>query len=378
MTKCEACRNVYKDPYAPGAMSPSLISKAKAGFSIEEMGALVEERPACGAHRAKGLYWDTEGYSQGDLIRASVGWPIWLPIPVSGDHGARSTLSLWRGVQVGARHYLTTDFLKAHLVRRPNWLRVRLVRSPWQVWIERSGASLDNAAEGTLAFVPHLAPGAQHTETFVREYARELLALPDEYQPVVACVHKHDVRSGLPGLLMKHGLPVVTAGNTSHPLFFARWVDLVRTFRFATSPSPGSDLILFHALGGTYFVYGPPFNFSGRIKSDDAAQAIATDLESLLDGALAGLQHDLFAYPPDASLRPAQDAFLSLFLTAGDRLTEAQLRIVMLRAMLSVSPRYLWKWALHRVKHSTLGAFVRRGVAGISRRIALVRGLRTR
>ncbi len=340
-------KNVYRGPFVPGKFPFGLLDRAYDGFSLAELLQLADDRPEHDSFRARALYWDTEGYSQGDLIRAAVGWPRWLPITVAGDHGAISSLSFLRGIDLGARNYVTTSVVKYGIVQRPDWLRVKLVRSPWQAWIEQSQASLEETARGTIAFVPHLVPGSKHTEEFTREYVAALHELPSEFGPVVACLHKHDVKSGLASALMKQGLPVVSAGNTSHPLFFYRWVELVRRFKFATSPNPGSDLVLFHKLGGTYFVFGPELNFDGRIDSNDRAAAQMTDLEALLQHELDDLRDRLFAFPPDASKRESQDAYLSLFLTAGNRLTPRAFRRLLVRSMARVSVSYWLKWLRH-------------------------------
>lgn len=348
-------KNVYRGTFVPGRFPEGLLEKSHGGFSLQELIALADDKPRQSSFRAEVLYWDTEGYSQGDLIRASTGWPQWLPITVAGDHGAISTLSFLRGVDLGARHYVTTNVIKDSLVHRAEWMRVKLVRSPWQDWIDRAKVAIDDAARGTIAFVPHLVPGSQHTEAFTRDYVEALHDLPDEYGPVVACLHKHDVKSGLAAALMDLGVPVISAGNTSHPLYFHRWVELVRRFRYATSSYPGSDLVLFHQLGGTYFVYGPKLEFHGSIDSDDRAASQMTDLEVLLQNELDDLRDRLFAYPPDRSARPAQDAYLSLFLTAGDRLTPWAFWRLLAGALVRVRPsywrkwlRHLWKWAKRR------------------------------
>jgi hypothetical protein len=337
-----------------------LRERVHRGFSIEQMQDLCDGKWSLGGERAPWLYWDTELYSQGDLLRALVGWPTWLPIPVSGDHGTMPAHSYWpRGHVEGVRTYLTASPLKKEVVSRPLDLEVQLIYSPWQEWIRRRGVRLSGSATGTLAFVPHLLPGEAYKDGYIPELLGALTALPREYHPIVACLHVHEVRSGLAETIADAGIPVVSAGHPSHPHYFHRWVEIARQFKYGTSPTPGSELIHFKSLGGSYFTYGPVLRTDGAHASSRQAQNGQTVLERALDDSRERLIAQLFPFPPDDVDEGLQNAFVEYWSLAGHRLTGREIRRLFLRDLRFVRPAYWLSW-LKYVREITTKRFKKR------------------
>ncbi len=322
-----------------------LRSRVQSGFSEPELIELCDGKWADRPSGAPWRYWDTELYSQGELLREIVGWPRWLPIPVSGEHGTLPSFSFWpRGHERGVRDFLTTSPIKIAAVSRPRRLRVHLIQSPWQDWILRRNIRIWDDAEGTLAFIPHLLPGMLHDDEYIDALVIDLQSLPDEFQPVVACIHMHDVRNGLGRALRDRGLPVVSAGNTSDARFFGRWVEIAQHFRFATSPQPGSELLNFHALGGSFFVFGPRSNKGDSAPSNAESISRMTSVEKHLEDARAIFIQHAFAFPPNPRERPQQDAFWSVYHSEGPRLHPKQLKRLFLRRMPFLGFAYYRKW----------------------------------
>lgn len=323
----------------------NLQGRVVSGFSENDLRRLCD---GDWAHHPTGVpwrYWDTELYSQGELIREMAGWPSWLPIPVSGDHGPMPGCLFWpRGYEAGLRDYLTTSPIKLAAAVRPKRLRVHLIRSPWVEWIRRHNIAVREDAEGTLAFVPHLQPGLTHDDAYIATLVAELTSLPREFHPVVACVHMHDIRHGLGKALRKHGLPVVSAGNTSHPSFIGRWAEIAQHFKFATSPQPGSELLLFHSMGGSFFVFGAPSETWAASPQAAQQEEKRNDVERYLDQSHSLWVHKLFPFPPDSQLRPRQDAYLSIYVDKCERLTPSQLRRLFYRRLPFLGLAYLIRY----------------------------------
>lgn len=317
------------------------------GFSRHQMELLVAEPTITERNIAPWRFWDTELYSQGLLLRAITGWPLALPIPLSGDHGAVQS-GIWpRAFESDVRHYVTASVVNFLAADHPDDVEVHLISSPWSDWIKGHGIGLDAQASGTVAFLPHLLPGTVHTDDFLDRYVAELKELPSHYQPVVVCVQMHDVKSRTGERIRAARLPVITAGHTSHPLFFFRWVELARRFRYGTSPSPGSDLVHFHQLGGEYFIYGPPLEFSGSLRGQLVAAAEHRNRchQSAWE-ALCQFRNRAFSYPPSAANAAAKDLYVAFFTTIGPRLSARQLRKLFFERIHTVGLRYWLKWCV--------------------------------
>jgi hypothetical protein len=202
-------------------------------------------------------YWTSEHYSLGKCLRILAHYPRFLPLYVYSDHGAGLHSAFYPHELVNNAHvYLTFHPLKAE--RHKNLLQKRVVRipHPWTHYRRSRRIERNSASRGTLAFVTHHAPGFEWHDHVTLEYFASLRALPDKYQPVVLCLHMHDIHAGLHRNLRGSGFPIVTAGNTSSLAFVDRFYDLVTKFRFATSPSWGSQVAYCVELGVPYFFLG--------------------------------------------------------------------------------------------------------------------------
>jgi hypothetical protein len=88
--------------------------------------------------------------------------------------------------------------------------------------------------KGTICFAAHSTPGIDDTSD-IELYARQLLALPDKFQPVTVCLHMHDINKGQYKIFQNAGLPVVTAGNTSDHKFIERFLNILKEYSYSTS-----------------------------------------------------------------------------------------------------------------------------------------------
>lgn len=111
-------------------------------------------------------------------------------------------------------------------------------------------------AHGTVAFPSH-ATDLVDSAFNVDSYARQLLSLPSECQPVSVCLHFEDIKRGRAALYERHGLRVVSAGN---PYDNGGWVDafyeILRHAGFTTSNAPGSYTFYSVEMGIPFFLTG--------------------------------------------------------------------------------------------------------------------------
>ncbi len=323
---------------------------AKAGFNADEIAAVMTAADKRGS-RAPWLYWDSELYSLGEIVRAVYRWPNWLPIPVNSDHGPKTLLNIApRELEAPSGVHLTMSALKHALVPSKASIDVRLLVAPWFQWMKAQGLGLAPQAAGTIAYVPHSLPGDRIDVGFLEEYLAALDTLPNEFLPVALSLHPHDIESGLHQRLREAGRIVVTAGNSSHPLFFLRWCLIARQFRYATSPRPGSELLLFHVLGGEFFKFGPEAVYEGSTLKEDPVYTSRSEFQVRLQQAVDDLESDLFSFPI-TDKTDARASYVALFTTQGVRMTVGQVRRLFLRKLFRVPRAYWLKWLMHYSRH---------------------------
>lgn len=146
--------------------------------------------------------------------------------------------------------------------------------------------------------------------------------------------------------LRERGHRVVTAGDSSHPDYFLRWVSIAQHFRYATSPRTGSEMLLFHAIGGTYFCGGPLPRYDGSTLLSDEWFTTRTDLQVHLQEEVWRLAGDLFSAP----LRTSDQAeYLSVYTTLGPRDNITCVRKDFLRSLIKIPATYWQEWLKHYI-----------------------------
>jgi hypothetical protein len=204
------------------------------------------------------FHWTSELYGFGKCFRAYARFPKLLPLCVYSDHGVGLNANLFpHEVNNLAKVHLTFHRAKAERSQSRSDREVIYVMHPW-IWYRRfKGFRQSASARGTIAFVPHHVPGWQWERNSPAEYFEALRALPQKFQPVVLCLHMHDIKSGTHRELRRYGLPIVTTGNSSSTQFADRFYQLATQFSYATSPHWGSQVAYCIELGIPYFYYGP-------------------------------------------------------------------------------------------------------------------------
>lgn len=109
----------------------------------------------------------------------------------------------------------------------------------------------DVERRGTIFFPHH--SGSITVAVGLEEIADSLQALPEEYQPVTACLFFIDIRMGHAEIYERRGIRVVSAGHSLDPLFLARFHHLVARHRYASSDDVGSPVFYAIRSGCRYF-----------------------------------------------------------------------------------------------------------------------------
>ena len=132
------------------------------------------------------------------------------------------------------------------------------ITHPWVTYKTKQGFKRSPKSKGTLVFFTHHVPGIEWQGHDDMKYLQQLKELPEKFQPVVVCMHMHDVNAGHHKKLRDWGLPIVTIGNVYDDKFIDRFYTLVSQFSYGTSQEWGSQVAYMTELGIPYFFLGKP------------------------------------------------------------------------------------------------------------------------
>lgn len=241
-------------------MSPSwpldLHKKIFQGFSADEL-EMLAEYGSQSVGEAFSFFWTTEVYSFGKCYRNWLNWPKWVPIPVYGDHGVHESAQMSNHeISNKARVHLSWNKKRVELNNKIPGKTIIYITHPWIIYRRSKGIIRNSESKGTLIFYSHSIDGIDIEEYKWEKYFQELERLPNQYQPLVVCMHMHDIRKGYHKKICKHNIPIVTLGNASSVNFVDRFYDLVTQFNYATSNTGGSELFYCTELGIPYFLFG--------------------------------------------------------------------------------------------------------------------------
>jgi hypothetical protein len=223
---------------------------------------------------------------------------------------------------------------------------------PWISYRKLKGISRSTNPRGTLVFFAHHVPSYEVKGHDTEEYFAKLRNLPEKFQPVVLCLHMHDVNAGHHIKLRQHGFPIVTAGNTCGVLFVDRFYDLVKGYAYATSQSWGSQTAYCVELGIPYFFLGDiPTRIN--ISHEDMPLGVLQDHYDKEHEEYDKKAEGLFRVPVD-SVTEEQRAFVEILLGLDSKVTSEQVS----RIIWGEFFRHWLKW--HLILKSMLVAFLRK------------------
>ena len=179
-------------------------------------------------------FWTAELYSFGHHIREYGFYPAILPLCIYTDHGVGCR-------DKPAKHELESG-APCQLYHSPKsvvaWKKVStkpcyVLFSPFVFYRRKKGIEKAEGASGTIAFPAHSTPSIDDVSD-LETYIRQILALPEAFQPVSVCLHTHDINKGRHELFLKHNIPVYTPGNLEDSRFAERFYNILRNFSYAT------------------------------------------------------------------------------------------------------------------------------------------------
>jgi hypothetical protein len=249
-------RNTIKNMNNNNLIELNLKKNIYDGYTDNELELLADSKEV-NKGIASWVYWTSELYSFGRLFREWAYYPKLLPLFVYSDHGVhkKSTFDSHE-INNNANYHFT--FNEERVLKNATYKKKRVicVPHPWIIYRRRNNINQLKEAKGTLVFFSHSNDGVEFVGHDTGSYFEELKMLPKQYQPIVVCMHMHDVRKGYHKDIRKHKIPIVTAGNTSSIKFVDEFYNIIKNFKYATSNTPGTQMYYCTEMGIPYFLMG--------------------------------------------------------------------------------------------------------------------------
>jgi hypothetical protein len=208
-------------------------------------------------------------YGNDQVVKAFAGLPADYALKIAIPHAVEAhyppNFSRREDVPVAVYFAHGRDVLYRAMGIREVWG----MASPYVLAAELCGAGTLPTRAGTLFFPTH--SGADVRVRYdVERVADELLALPDEHQPVTVCVFWLDYLYGLHRPYEERGLRLVSAGHQADPQFLVRFYQLCKQHRFAMSNDVGTHCFYAIKAGCHYSQLDGPAEWDGLfIQPDD-------------------------------------------------------------------------------------------------------------
>ncbi|MBU0620446.1 MAG: hypothetical protein KJ795_01230 [Gammaproteobacteria bacterium] len=268
-------------------------------------------------------HWTSELYSLGKCLRIWTGYPECFPLFVYSDHGVGLHSHLFpHEIENPARLHLTWNPVKELRNAGADHKRVIQIVHPWISYRRQRGITRTLSPRGTLVFYMHGTDVVQWQGHDSEEYFKQLRELPEELQPVVLCLHMHDIRAGVHKKLRRYGFPIVTAGNTMATDFVDRFYDLIKDFSCATAQTWGSYAAYCVELGVPFFFLGEQPKLM-NIADSNLPAGIAPQYWDSYHEELEAEAELLFRVRVD-TVTPKQRAFVESLLGFGSKLNRWQ------------------------------------------------------
>lgn len=208
------------------------------------------------------LFWPSELYGMGSLLRSWLSWPKILPIPAYSDHGIQhSELVEQHELENPSRLFLTWSKWRSAPANLPPGKKVLMVPHPYAQLIKKVPSGSKYLRESALlVFMPHSLPGHSFQPYAYARYFEDVRERWHSASVIVACLSWHDIRAGLHRELRELGYPIVSAGHSLSDRFAFRLLDIVSNFTEATSYELGSQAYFCEAAGIPYSIFGDARN----------------------------------------------------------------------------------------------------------------------
>ena len=203
------------------------------------------------------IYWTSEAYGFGKIIRQYGYYPSFFPLAICTDHSGPdfNEVPYFHEKEANAPYFLTHRKLKAENYINETNKKADVLFSP-SVYFRRSNSiEQKKNANGTTCFPVHSLPGYGY-EFDIDTYCNSLRKLPSNFHPIRICLHMHDIDNGSFEKYIDNGFEVVTAGNVSDQRFQKRLYKIISNSKFITSNEISTITFLSVEIRIPFFLYG--------------------------------------------------------------------------------------------------------------------------
>lgn len=130
--------------------------------------------------------------------------------------------------------------------------------------------------KGTVVFPAHSTSDLEANFDW-EAYAKKLSELPDEFQPITACIYWADVLRDRHLLFEKYGIPTFTNGYMSEKDYIEQFYELLQGHRYACSNSIGSYSFYAVEMGMPFFLVGEKEEYKLLKKSSETLDRVKTE-----------------------------------------------------------------------------------------------------
>jgi hypothetical protein len=223
-------------------------------FDIEKLASFDYIKKTCWIR----LYWASEIYSYGFLLREMANYPYYLPLAIKSDHSGPNFNLLYTDSELlkETEYYLGHSHSKNVFYNKKfNSNRFITIISPLVYFRRKNKIVYNPKSVGTIAFPVHSDLNVNRVNYF-EDYLLDLKKLDKKFHPITICLHQHDILNGNYKILANKGFEIVTAGNSHDKRFAERLYGLISNFKYITSNCPGTITLLAIEMKFPFFIYG--------------------------------------------------------------------------------------------------------------------------
>jgi len=237
------------------------------------------------------VYPANDNYGHAYILKKYAGYPLEKSLNFTFPHGIYlrdNAIALSEKEASLPAHFNFPPFTDALWKKQAKNKRITPMAAPIHYALKMFKPEVDfKDRKGTL-FVPVHSTAMVDAKFDDNSVIKQLMELPEKYQPITLCVHWADAQKGRHLQYQEAGFDVVCAGHFTDYQFLFRWLHLTSQFSLVASVGIGSSLFYSTLLGVPYlllknkvdYVLADGFSPFGSV-SKDYTKAGARRVESI-------------------------------------------------------------------------------------------------
>jgi len=198
-------------------------------------------------------------YGIGKIFKEYAGFPRWLPLPVSVQHGWTTITSKHDARYNAVENWYWSKTLEKKYQANFPGLKTRTIGAPFLYLLKMLNYTEPNEKQGSIVFPSHSSKLIAMKCDF-NTYADLLDELPEEYKPITICMYYLDQEKGLDQPFKNKGFEIVNNGNSLYDVSFLKnFIQNTHGKKYAFSNQMTSALLFASAMGLQSHFYGPEF-----------------------------------------------------------------------------------------------------------------------